>query len=59
MSISISEELPHLTTTQEERRCRCGALQSIVRKMMDPNTGRTVRMFECQCGQRSWTDAKE
>lgn len=39
--------------------CKCGAFPRIVCKMMDPNTGRTVRMFECGCGERSWTEAEE
>ena len=39
--------------------CKCGAQSRVVRKMMDPQTGKTVRMFECQCGARSWTEAKE
>jgi hypothetical protein len=36
-----------------------GAQSRVVRKMMDPQTGKTVRMFECQCGARSWIEAKE
>jgi hypothetical protein len=43
----------------EQAACKCGAQPIIVRKMMDPKTGKTVRMFECQCGARSWTEAKE
>jgi hypothetical protein len=31
----------------------------IVRKMMDPKTGKTVRMFECRCGARNWTEGEE
>ena len=23
---------------------------------LDPNTGKTIRMFECLCGQRSWSE---
>ena len=42
-----------------EFRCRCGAQPKLLRKMMDPRTGMTVRMFECQCGERSWTEAKQ
>jgi hypothetical protein len=42
-----------------EPQCKCGAQPIIVRKMMEPMTGKTVRMFECQCGTRSWTEAKE
>jgi hypothetical protein len=44
---------------REQAACKCGAQPIIVRKMMDPKTGKTVRMFECQCGARSWTEAKE
>jgi hypothetical protein len=44
---------------REQPACKCGAQPIIVRKMMDPKTGKTVRMFECQCGARSWTEAKE
>ena len=42
-----------------EPQCKCGAQPIIVRKMMEPKTGKTVRMFECQCGTRSWSETKE
>lgn len=45
--------------TIEERRCPCGAMPKLVQKMMDPHRGLTVRIFECQCGVRSWTEDKE
>jgi len=45
--------------THEERRCSCGAQPRLVRKMMDPLRGLTVRVFECQCGGSSWTEDKE
>jgi hypothetical protein len=45
--------------TREEPRCKCGAQPRPVRKMMDPVRGLTVRMFECQCGERSWTEDKD
>ncbi|MBR0882457.1 hypothetical protein ABIF65_004150 [Bradyrhizobium japonicum] len=45
--------------TREDRRCRCGAQPRLARTMMDPVHGLTVRMFECQCGERSWTEDKE
>jgi hypothetical protein len=45
--------------TLETPQCRCGAQPRVVRKMMDPKTGKTARMFECQCGTRSWTETKE
>ena len=45
--------------TLDKPPCKCGAQLRVVRKMMDPRTGVTVRMFECQCGERNWTEAKE
>jgi hypothetical protein len=45
--------------TREEPQCKCGAQPRVVRKMMDPRTGMMVRMFECQCGERGWTEATE
>ena len=45
--------------TLREPPCKRGAQPVIARKMMDPKTGKTVRMFECQCGARSWSEAKE
>jgi len=45
--------------TTEERRCRCGAQFVLARKMMDPTRGLTVRMYECQCGERSWSEGRE
>ena len=45
--------------TREYLRCRCGAQPKLVRKMLDPQRGATVRMFECQCGERSWVESRE
>jgi hypothetical protein len=45
--------------TREEWRCDCGAQPKLVHKMMDSLRGLTVRMFECQCGERTWTEDKE
>jgi len=36
------------------RRCGCGAQFRLVHTMVDPRTGRDVRIFECKCGQQSW-----
>ena len=47
------------STTREERRCRCDAQPKLVFKMMDPRRGLTVRMFECNCGNRTWTEDSE
>ena len=47
------------TKMREERRCRCDALPKLVYKMMDPQRGITVRMFECNCGNKIWTEDRE
>jgi hypothetical protein len=42
---------------REDRRCsHCGAQPKLVSKMMDPRRGRTVRVFECVCGEQTWAD---
>jgi hypothetical protein len=45
--------------TIENRRCKCGAQPKLVHRMMDPIRRLTVRMFECRCGDRSWTEDVE
>jgi hypothetical protein len=45
--------------TVEERRCRCGAQFKLARTMMDSTRGLTVRMFECNCGERSWSETRD
>lgn len=53
-----SDELSGLKAP-DEFRCRCGATAKIIRKIMDPRNGLTVRIFECRCGERSWTEEKQ
>jgi hypothetical protein len=33
---------------------RCGAVVCIVETILDPRTGRGVRMYKCECGERIW-----
>jgi hypothetical protein len=37
-------------------RPRCDATPGLVRQMLDSRTGMTVRMFECKCGEHSWSE---
>lgn len=44
---------------QEQHRCpKCGALARTTRTttFLDPRKGKSVRVFECQCGERIWDD---
>jgi hypothetical protein len=40
-------------------KCRCGARPILVRKILNSTNGVTVRMFECACGEKIWTENKE
>jgi hypothetical protein len=33
---------------------RCDAVLYIVETILDPRTGRVVRMYKCECGERIW-----
>jgi hypothetical protein len=45
--------------TREERRCECGAQPRLAYQLMDSRRGLTVRIFQCQCGNRTWTEGRE
>jgi hypothetical protein len=34
---------------------RCDAMPKLVRQMLESPTGKTVLMFECKCGEHSWS----
>jgi hypothetical protein len=45
---------PH---NKQELKCiRCGDRPNTVQIMLDPRTGKTLRMYECRCGERIWDD---
>ena len=51
------EALPKQQTQDQGRRCgSCGASPRLAQKFLRPNDGRTVRIYECQCGERIWDD---
>jgi hypothetical protein len=37
----------------------CGEKPALLRTMLNPRNGLTVRMFKCQCGEQRWTEGKE
>jgi hypothetical protein len=36
----------------------CGKKPVLLRSMLNPLTGRTVRMFKCDCGEQTWLEDK-
>lgn len=44
-----------MTGTHEDRRCsHCDTQPKLVYQMLDSRSGKTIRMFECKCGERGW-----
>jgi hypothetical protein len=44
-----------MTGTHEDRRYwHCDTQPKLVCKMLDSRSGKTIRMFERRCGERSW-----
>ena len=43
--------------TRENRRCqRCDTQPALRCQMLDSRNGKTVRMFECKCGEKTWSE---
>ena len=34
----------------------CDAKPALVLKMLNPQSGKTVRMFKCLCGEQTWKE---
>jgi len=51
------DQLPKQQEQDGHRLCpKCGELLLYARTLLDPLKGKTVRLFECQCGKRIWDD---
>jgi len=41
-------------------RCeRCGAQSKLILSMLDARKGQSIRIYECRCGQQTWTTNSE
>jgi hypothetical protein len=36
----------------------CDKKPALLRTMLNPQGGRTVRMFKCECGEQTWSEDK-
>ena len=44
----------------EDRTCfRCGVQPTLISKYLDTRRSVTIRMFECVCGEHSWSEDRE
>jgi hypothetical protein len=56
MSAGDKKELD-LAVKDTMRRCpRCAAFLRPAQTLLDPVKARTVRLFQCECGERIWDD---
>lgn len=54
--MQLTTDQPTSCAACEERTCtRCGGAARLVHTMLDSRSGRTIRVFECQCGSRIGT----
>lgn len=50
-------QFPKTQTQARSPRCpACAALPRLVYTMQDGGSGRTIRFYQCQCGERIWDD---
>ena len=50
-------ELIAAVEDHSSKKCRvCGEKLTLVSVIMNPDTGAVIHLFECQCGERFWTD---
>jgi hypothetical protein len=53
----INKELPEPPTEDQQLRCQsCSAVPRLAQRILDPNTGRTFRLYRCQCGESIWEE---
>jgi hypothetical protein len=51
------QETPKLETQEIPRRCpACGAFPRLTHQFLDAKRGKTIRLYQCQCGERIWDD---
>ena len=43
-------------TREDARYAKCDAQPKLIHRLLEPRTGKTIRIFECKCGPRSWSD---
>ena len=59
MGGEFKNEVFHIYQPNPVRQCRdCGETPALLRTMLDPLTGNTVRMFKCECGEQTWSEDK-
>ena len=51
------EQTPKASVEPKGPRCpTCAAFPDIASRFLDPRTGKTIRLYRCQCGEHVWDD---
>jgi len=53
------QELPQQQqqTRDTQRRCpTCAAFPKLTHRFLNPKQGKTIRVYQCKCGERIWDD---
>jgi hypothetical protein len=55
--VTKEKELPKQETDGRGPRCSaCAAFPRLTRSFLEPTKGRTIRLYQCACGERIWDD---
>jgi hypothetical protein len=50
-------ERKHVSARLSAPRCSaCAAFPPLARSFLDPVSGKTIHLYECQCGERIWDE---
>jgi hypothetical protein len=53
--VAEDKHLPEPQNQDQELRCHaCSAVPRLAQRILDPKTGKTLRLYRCECGQRVW-----
>ena len=51
------KRLPPDPQPEDELRCAaCSAVPRLIQRMLDPRSGKTLRLYRCQCGEHVWEE---
>jgi hypothetical protein len=56
-SLPAMEKQDHQKPTSPDCK-KCGQQPNFVTSMLEPKAGRAFHMFQCECGEKSWTSDK-
>jgi hypothetical protein len=57
MTDDKEKELPQQPTQDQGPRCpTCAGFPRLLTSILQPRSGKTVKLFRCDCGERIWND---